>query len=162
MSDSASEIIQIDATGAKTSEDTNQATSRGTVQLNIVEDDENVTSQPWCAPTNQQFCTRKVWVLHDVEKTIRARKCPNLCLVFKWIVHLIFWLIAMIVVIGTTIGYGGLIGCFLFGIGYLFYLGTFISVLCGIIGVILVLLFFINVDSTFECGVCEYLTDTSS
>ena len=44
MSDSASEIIEIDA-----SEDTNQATRRGTVQLNIFEDDENVKSEPCCA-----------------------------------------------------------------------------------------------------------------
>ena len=81
MSDSASEIIQIDAKGAKTSEvreDTNQATRRGgAVQLNIFQDDENLTSEPCCAPTSQQFCTRKVWVLHDIEATIRARKCQS-------------------------------------------------------------------------------------
>ena len=160
-----SESIQIDPIITKTPkfcEDTNQATRRGTVQLNIVEDDENVTSRPWCAPTNQPFFTRTVWVLHDIEKTIRARKCPNLCLVFKWIVHLIFWLFAMTVAIGYSIMMGGLIGCFLFGIGYLFYLGTFYSVLCAFFGVILVLLGLINVDSTFKCGVFEYLTDTSS
>ena len=99
--------------------DENQATRQETVELNIIEDYENVTSQPCCAPTNQSFCTPKVWVLHDIEKTIRARKCPNLCLVFKWIVHLIFWLVATIVVIVNYSLIGGLIGGFLFGIGYL-------------------------------------------
>ena len=155
-----SEIIQIDATGAKTS----LATRRGTVQLNIFEDDENLTSKPCCAPTNQQFCTRQVWVFHDIEATIRARKCPSLRRIIKWIVHLIFWLITMILVLGAFLFTGG----FLFGIGYLFYLGNEISVFFGIFGVILVLFGFCWVDETFHCGVCkivgqfcEYLMDTS-
>ena len=160
MSDSVSEIIQIDATGAKTS----LATRRGTVQLNIFEDDENLTSKPCCAPTNQQFCTRQVWVFHDIEATIRARKCPSLRRIIKWIVHLIFWLIAMILVLGAFTCIGG----FLFGIGYLFYLGTTFSVYLGMVGVFLVLSGLCWVDETFHCGVCkivgqfcEYLMDTS-
>ena len=160
-----SESIQLGAIMTETpkvGEDPNQATRRDTVQLNIIKDNENVTSQPCCAPTDQPFCTRKVWVLHDIEETVRARKCPNLCLVFKWIVHLIFWIIAIIVVIGNFSLIGGLIGCFLVGIGYLFYLGTIISVLGGILGLILFLLFLIFVDSTHQCGVFEYLTNTSS
>ena len=167
MSDSASEIIQIDATGAKTSEvleDTNQATRRGgAVQLNIVENDENLTSEPCCAPTSQQFCTRKVWVLHDIEATIRARKCPRLRRIIKWIVHLIFWLIAMIVVVGAFSIIVGSIGGILFGIGYLFYLGTEISVFFGMVGVILVLFGLCFLDGIFfEFGVLNYLCDTSS
>ena len=117
-----SESIQLGAIMTETPKigvDENQATRQETVELNIIEDYENVTSQPCCAPTNQSFCTPKVWVLHDIEKTIRARKCPNLCLVFKWIVHLIFWLVATIVVIVNYSLIGGLIGGFLFGIGYL-------------------------------------------
>ena len=152
-----SEIIQIDATGAKTS----LATRRGTVQLNIFEDDENLTSKPCCAPTNQQFCTRQVWVFHDIEATIRARKCPSLRRIIKWIVHLIFWLIAGSFWLGAFSFIGGLIGGFLFGIVYLFYLGTLSSVLFGMFGVILVLFGLCWVDLTFDCGVCEYLTDTS-
>ena len=49
---SASEIIQIDPIVRKTPKvhgDTNQETRQATVQLNIVEDDENVTSEPCCA-----------------------------------------------------------------------------------------------------------------
>ena len=165
MSGSASEIIQIDATGAKTSEvreDTNQATRRGgAVQLNIVENDENLTSEPCCAPTSQQFCTRKVWVLHDIEATIRARKCPRLRRTIKWIVHLIFWLIAGLFWLGVILFIGGLIGGFLIGIGYLFYLGTAITVFLGMVGVILVLFGLCILDIAFECGVLEYLTDTS-
>ena len=65
-------------------------------------------------------------------------------------------------VIGNYSLIGGLIGGFLFGIGYLFYLGTVISVLGGILGLILFLLGLIYVDSAHQCGVFEYLTDTSS
>ena len=164
VSDSASESIQIDATRAKTPkvrEDTNQATRRGTVHLNIVEDDENLTSEPCCAPTSQQFCTRQVWVLHDIEATIRARKCRSPRRIIKWIVHLIFWLIAGLFWLGAISFIGGLIGGFLFGIGYLLYLGTAVSVFWGMFGVILVLFGLCWVDLTFDCGVCEYLTDTS-
>ena len=158
MSDSASEIIEIDA-----SEDTNQETRRGTVQLNIFEDDENLTSAPCCAPTNQQFCSRKVWVLHDIEATIRARKCPSLRRIIKWIVHLIFWLIAGLFWLGVFSFIVGSIGGILFGIGYLFYLGTEISVFFGMVGVILVLIGLCILDGIFfEFGVLNYLTDTSS
>ena len=138
-------------------EDTNQRTR-------LVEDDENLTSAPCCAPANQQFCSRKLWVFHDIEATIRDRKCPSLRRIIKWIVHLIFWLIAMILVLGAFTCIGG----FLFGIGYLFYLGTTFSVYLGMVGVFLVLSGLCWVDETFHCGVskivgqfCEYLMDTS-
>merc|ERR1712210_167128 len=58
VSDSTSEIIQMDPT--EVHEDTNQRTR-------LVEDDENLTSAPCCAPANQQFCSRKLWVFHDIE-----------------------------------------------------------------------------------------------
>ena len=48
----ASESIQIDPIVPETpslQQDTNQETRQATVQLNIVEDDENVTSEPCCA-----------------------------------------------------------------------------------------------------------------
>ena len=150
MPDSASKIIQIDASIAK------QATRRGTVQLNIFEDDENLTSEPCCAPTNQKICSRKLWVFHDIEATIRARKCPSLRRIIKWIVHLIFWLIAMILVLGALTFIGGV----LFVLGYLLY-QLFGGVLCGMFGVILVFFGLVWVDETFHYGVCEYLTDTS-
>ena len=155
MPDSSSKIIQIDASIAK------QATRRGTVQLNIFEDDENLTSEPCCAPTSQQFFSRKVWVLHDIEATIRARKCPRLRRTIKWIVHLIFWLIAGLFWLGVISFIGGLIGGFLIGIGYLFYLGTAITVFLGMVGVILVVFGLCVLDIAFEFGVLEYLTDTS-
>ena len=74
---------------------------------------------------------------------------------------MIFWLIAGSFWLGAISFIGGLIGGFLFGIVYLFYLGTLSSVLFGMFGVILVLFGLCWVDLTFDCGVCEYLTDTS-
>ena len=166
MSDSASESIQIDATEVKPSkvhEDANQETRQVAVQLNVVEDGENLTSEPCCAPTSQQFFTRKVWVLHDIEATIRARKCRSPRRIIKWIVHLIFWLIAGLFWLGVFSFIVGAIGGILFGIGYLFYLGTEISVFFGMVGVILVLIGLCILDGIFfEFGVLNYLTDTSS
>ena len=154
MSDSASESIQIDATGAKTSkvrEDTNQETRQVAVQLNIIEDDEDVTSEPCCAPTNQPFCSPKIWVFHDIETTIRARKCRNPCRIFKWIVHLICLLGIFSIIVGT-------IGGALFGIGYLFYLGTVHSYVFGTMGVLFVLFVICKVDiAREERGLLYYL-----
>ena len=74
----------------------------------------------------------------------------------------------MLLVLGAFTFIGGFIGGFLFGIGYLFYLGTEISVIFGMSGVILVLYGLCRVDDAFDCGVgplcssvCEYLMDTS-
>jgi hypothetical protein len=50
---------------------------------------------------------------------------------------------------------GSIVGAF-FGIGYLFYLGTAISVIAGIIGMILVLII------VGKAGGCNYFMDTSS
>ena len=124
----ASESIQIDAIVPKTPEETRQAS----VQLNIVEDDENVTSQ-CCAPTNQPFCTPKIPVFHDIETTIRARKCPNPCRILLWIICLIFWL-------SLALGFVAMLGAYLWFIGYLFYQGTWYSVLLGLFA--LAILFF--------------------
>ena len=63
---SASESIQIDAIVSKTPNvhgDSNQETRTAAVQLNIVEDGENMTSEPCCTPT----------------------KYPKLCQILKWI-----------------------------------------------------------------------------
>ena len=70
---SASEIIQIDTIVPKTPKvhgDTNQKTRKATVQLNIVEVDENVTSEPCCTPTTG----------------------PIPCQIFKWIWKIIKWI----------------------------------------------------------------------
>ena len=165
VSDSASESIQIDATGAKTSEvleDTNKENRQVAVQLNIVEDDENLTSEHCCAP-------RFPWVFHDIETTVRARKCPIPKQILKWILHLIFWLIASIFVFGAFSIIAGFIGGSLFGIGYLFYLGTEFSIMAGVFCLIFALIFLcagcVFVDKKFKCGLaglCEYLCDTSS
>ena len=162
VSDLASESIQIGATGAKPSKvhkDTNQETRQVSVQLNVVADDENVTSEQYCAPCFP-------WVFHNIETTIRARKCPRPLQILKWILHLIFWLIASIVWLAAFSVIVGFIGGILFGIGYLFYLGNVFSVFLGVIGVIFVLIclgiFCGLVDEKFNWGVCEYLADTSS
>ena len=154
---SASESIQIDA---KVREDTNQQTRQVAVQLNIVEDDENVTSEPCCAPTNQPFCSSEIWVFHDIETTIRARKCRNPLRIFKWIVHLIFWLIVAIGLFSCFLIIVGAIGGALFGIGYLFYLGTIAGYIFGTLGVMFVLFILFEVDTSSKgCGLCEYLTN---
>ena len=159
MSDLASKSIQIDAAGAKipkVPEDTNQKTGQGAaVQLNIVEDDENLTSEQCCAPCFP-------WVFHDIEKTIRARKCRNPCQILKWIVHLIFWLLAIILCLAIFSGIVGMIGGALFGIGYLLYLGQFWSVPFGIMGLLLVFIGLCVLDEKFKCGVLNYCCDTSS
>ena len=70
---SASEIIQIDPIVPKTPKfhgDTNQETRKAAVQLNIVEVDENVTSEPCCTPTTG----------------------PIPCQIFKWIWKIIKWI----------------------------------------------------------------------
>ena len=140
VSDLASESIQIGATGAKPSKvhkDTNQETRQVSVQLIVVADDENVTSEQYCAPCFP-------WVFHNIETTIRARKCPRpLQIILKWILHLIFWLIASIVWLAAFSIIAGFIGGILFGIGYLLYLGTVSSVSLGVIGVIFVLIFLV-------------------
>ena len=123
----ASESIQIDAIVPKTPEETRQAS----VQLNIIEDDENVTSQ-CCAQTDQPFCTPKIRVFHDIETTIRARKCPNPCQILLWIVHLIFWFIVLILGLSLALGFVAMLAAYLWLIGYLFYQGTWYSVLFGL------------------------------
>ena len=60
---SVSEIIQIDAIVAKVHEVSNQETRKAEVQLNIVEDDENVTSEPCCAPTKSPVLCVKQHIL---------------------------------------------------------------------------------------------------
>ena len=70
---SASEIIQIDTIVPKTPKvhrDTNQETRKAAVQLNIVEVDENVTSEPCCTPTTG----------------------PIPCQIFKWVWKIIKWI----------------------------------------------------------------------
>ena len=135
-------------------------TRQAAVQLNIVEDDVNVTSEPCCAPTNQPFCTSKIWVFHDIETTIRARKCRNPLRIFKWIVHLIFLLIVSIVLFSCFLTIVGSIGGALFGIGYLLYLGTVAGYIFGTMGVMFVLFILFRVDTSwFGCGLCEYLTN---
>ena len=70
---SASEIIQIDTIVPKTPKihrDTNLETKKAAVQLNIVEVDENVTSEPCCTPTTG----------------------PIPCQIFKWIWKIIKWI----------------------------------------------------------------------
>ena len=123
----ASESIQIDAIVPKTPEETRQAS----VQLNIVEDDENVTSQ-CCAQTDQPFCTPKIRVFHDIETTIRARKCPNPSQILLWIIHLIFWFIVLILGFSLALGFVAILAAYLWFIGYLFYQGTWYCVLLGL------------------------------
>merc|ERR1712166_459823 len=122
-----SESIQIDAIVPKTPEETREAS----VQLNIVEDDENVTSQ-CCAPTDQPFCTPKIRVFHDIETTFRARKCPSPCRILLWIICLIFWFIVLILGLSVALGLVAMLGAYLYWIGYLFYQGTWYSVLLGL------------------------------
>ena len=153
-----SENIQIDPTVPKTPKvlrNINQEI-RQAIQLNIVEDDENVISEPSCTPTDDPLCSPHIWVFNDIETTIRARKCQNPCRILKWTVHLIFKLIQLVSFIGAFVMIVGLIVGPLFGIGYLFYLGTAVGVSAGIIGVILVLLFIGSV------GGCNYFMETSS
>ena len=155
---SGSQSIQIDALLPKTPKvlrNINQEI-RQAIQLNIIGDDENVTSEPSCAPTDNPFCSPHIWVFNDIETSIRARKCRNPCRVLKWIVHLIFKLIQLISFIGAWMMIVGLIVGAFFGIGYLFYLGTAVGVSAGIIGVILVLLFI------GSAGGCNYFMETSS
>ena len=121
-----------------------------------IEDDENVASEQSCAPTNDPLCSPHIWVFNDIETTIRARKCRNPCRILKWIIHLVFKLIQLISLIGAWVMIvGSIVGAF-FGIGYLFYLGTAISVIAGIIGMILVLII------VGKAGGCNYFMDTSS
>ena len=69
---------------------------------------------------------------------------------------MVFKLIQLISLIGAWVMIvGSIIGAF-FGIGYLFYLGTAISVIAGIIGMILVLII------VGKAGGCNYFMDTSS
>ena len=155
---SVSESIQIEAIVPKTPKvlrNVNQKI-RQVMRLNIVEDDENVASEPSCASTNDPLCSPHIWVFNDIETTIRAKKCRNPCRILKWIVHLIFKLIQLISIIGAWVMIAGsIVGAF-FGIGYLFYLGTAISVIAGIMGVILVLLII------GAAGGCDYFMETSS
>ena len=158
---STSGRIQIDAKDREAWEiikqPTNQETRQVTVQLNIVEDDENVSSEPCCAPTDQPFCTPKIWVFNDIETTIRARKCRNPCRILKWIIHLVFWLIVAIALLGCFSLIVGMIGGSLFGIGYLFYLGTWLSYIFGCMGVLIVLLVISLLDK--EWGFLDYVTN---
>ena len=158
---STSGRIQIDAKDREAWEiikqPTNQETRQVTVQLNIVEDDENVSSEPCCAPTDQPFCTPKIWVFNDIETTIRARKCRNPCRILKWIIHLVFWLIVAIALLGCFSLIVGMIGGSLFGIGYLFYLGTWLSYIFGSMGVLIVLLVISLLDK--EWGFLDYVTN---
>ena len=163
---SSSEIVQIETIVPKLQEVhgvTIQETRKDAVQLNIVEDDENVTSEPCCAPTDQPFFTSKIWVFHDIEITIRARKCRNPLRIFKWIVHLIFWLIVAIGIASCFFLIVGVIGGGLFGIGYLLYLGTigyWAGYFFGILGVMFVLIVLFLVDTSPKgCGLCKYLTN---
>ena len=69
---------------------------------------------------------------------------------------MVFKLIQLISLIGAWVMIvGSIVGAF-FGIGYLFYLGTAISVIAGIIGMILVLII------VGKAGGCNYFMDTSS
>ena len=157
---SASEKVQIDAIVTKTPKvrqaTTNQETRQVAVQLNTVDDNENVASEPCCAPTNQPICNPEVWVYHDIETTIRARKCRNPCRILKWIIHLIFWL-GCYALIGGVIG--GAIGGSLYGIGYLFYTGAPGSIFFGIVALLFFLLGLCLFDRCFECGVCHYFSN---
>ena len=69
---------------------------------------------------------------------------------------MVFKLIQLISLIGAWVMIvGSIVGAF-FGIGYLFYLGTAVSVIAGIIGMILVLII------VGKAGGCNYFMDTSS
>ena len=62
------EIIQIDPIVPKTPKvhgDTNEETRKARAQLNIVEEDENVTSEPYCARTQDpKSCQILNWIGH--------------------------------------------------------------------------------------------------
>ena len=112
----------------------NQETRQTEVQLNIVTDGEIVTSELPCAPTNGQCCGPKFWVFNDIEKTIRAGKCPNLYQILLWIVHLICILISFTVV-------GCLTVIVLYEIGLLLlYIGAVFGYIAGIISLVLTLI----------------------
>ena len=124
---SASEIIQIDAIVSKTPKvygDTKGVTRKAEVQLTIVEDDENLTSEPCCAPTNQPYCRTiciDMELFLDIETTIRARKFPNPCQILTWIYELI-------VLLSCAIFFVRLYGV----IGDIFWVGTVGAVIFGI------------------------------
>ena len=83
----ASVSIQIDPIAPKTPKvhgDTNQETRKAAVQLNIVEDDENVTSEPCCAQNQTKY--------------------PNLFQILKWIWKILKWIGYLIRLLGNLMG----------------------------------------------------------
>ena len=107
---------------------------KGQVELNIVTDGDIGTSELPCAPTDEQCCGPKFWVFNDIEKTIRARKCPNPRQILLWIVHLICILI-----------FSAVVGCIIVIVLYkicllLLYIGAVFGYIAGIISLVLTLI----------------------
>ena len=106
---SASEIIQIDAIVSKTPKlhgNTNHETKKAAVQLNIVEVDENMTSEPCCAQNQTKY--------------------PNLFQILKWIGQIFQWIWKILKWIGYLI-------LFLWAlIGVISALGGFLVAICGL------------------------------
>ena len=108
---SASEIIQIDTIVSKTPKlhgNTNQETKKAAVQLNIVEVDENVTSEPCCAQNQTKYPN-----LFQILKWIGQ--------IFQWIWKILMWIGYLILFLWALLGVISVFGSFLFFICVLFW-----------------------------------------
>ena len=136
----ALESIQIDVTDPITEidvahtmepevlEKTNDETRQTEIQLNNTAD-YILTGELPSALTYEQCCSSKIWALNNIEKTIQARKCPNLLS----IVHLICIFIVFSGVLGLIVKVVS-------DIDYLFFTGTVMGYVVGIISVVVILI----------------------